>query len=49
MATDRKAYADAMRELRQADRELASDLRRAQAGTRRAVARVASQMRRQDA
>ena len=48
MATDRQGYARAMRELRQADRELASDLRKAQWGTKRAVARVAAQMRRVD-
>ena len=48
MATDRQAYAQAMRELRRADRELASDLRQAQWGTKRAVARVAAQMRRVD-
>ena len=49
MATDVQQYRRAMREIEQADRELAYDLRKAQGATKRAIAKVAAQMRRQDA
>ena len=49
MPSDQQLYRAQMQQLRETDRELAHDLRKAQWGTRRASAKVASQMRRQEA